>query len=51
MKNMKTDQNPIEQTKAIKPFKYAEFDFASIEKRIKELKELEKKLLAELEKL
>lgn len=34
-----------------KEFKPAEFDFASIENRLKELKELEKSLLSELEKL
>lgn len=41
-------QNNKENQKSFKP---AEFDFISIEKRLKELKELEKNLLSELEKL
>ena len=49
--NNKTTTKMQSKTETKKNFKPAEFDFISIEKRLKELKELEKNLLSELEKL
>jgi hypothetical protein len=50
MKEMKTETTTKPGKNNTKKFSSAAFDFVDIDKRLQELKELEKKLVAELEK-
>jgi hypothetical protein len=51
MKEMNTAKKDTTSKLPHKQFQTAEYDFVNIENRLKELKELEKKLLSELKPL